>query len=175
MFLSQLFCYRYFHRLHSGLHRPSSFPQWSSNNFAPLSASGVWKRLHAGWMSAIVHWLFINAYILKHFSPSCCLGRFNTTFHWTINESIKLLSSQHFVTAYASEPRMCLVLKRFGGFFRVWVDFFFFSWEMWRTQQWKHSQFLKRGKGWRNAIYNRIFLFVFFFVSVRKVWVFEKH
>lgn len=61
-----------FHHLYSGLHRPSSFPKWSSNNFAPLSASGVWKQLHAGWMSAIFHWLFINAYILNHFPSLHC-------------------------------------------------------------------------------------------------------
>lgn len=101
----------------------------------PGQLVGVCKRLHAGWMSAIVHWLFINAYILKHFSPSCCLGRFNTTFHWTINESIKLLSSQHFVTASASEPRMCLVLKRFGFFFSGFEWIFFFFREMRRTRQ----------------------------------------
>lgn len=146
-----------------------------SKNLAPLSASGVWKWLHAGWMSAIVHLLFINAYILKHFSPSHCrtdltllVWLIADIFHWTINESIKFLSPQRLVISYASEPCLCLVLIFFQGLSGLFISFF------WNVENNEFIASFWRGKGLKMQFTAGLCV-CFLFCIRQKNGVFEKH
>lgn len=173
VFLSQLFCCCF-----PRLHRPSSFPQWSSNNFAPLSAGGVRKRLHAGRMSAIFHWLFINACILKHFPPSRCktgltLLSSDLLLIFFIERSMKASNSRLHSDWWGRtsvSPACVLGWSSFqdlsgGGGFGMWREKNEFTASFWTGEKdWKY-----------NLQQVFLFFFFFFFVSVRKMGVFEKH